>query len=149
VAGIKDLSSIWKNIKEVDLKPIRDAATYPVRIALVGAPGAGRHTLAEQMRTDPARPGIHSQSPLALTSVEAATEAPVAHLIIFMVDATRTDFSEEQLLVKKWSDAGKNILVFINKSDLVEGNIVGDARQDWIASRVIYGSVNDITLLER
>jgi uncharacterized protein (DUF697 family) len=66
-----------------------------------------------------------------------------------MVDATRTDFSEEQLLVKKWSEAGKNVLVFINKIDLVGSNIVGDAQQGWLASRVIYGSVNDMAYLQR
>jgi len=116
---------------------------------VVGTPGAGKHTLAEQMRTDPARPGIHTQSTLALITVEAATEVPDAHLIIVLVDATRADFSEEQLLVKKWSEGGKNVLVFINKIDLVNSKIVGDDRQGWQASRVIYGSVNDIVSLER
>ena len=149
MAGIKNLSLVWQNIKEIDLKPIRDSATYPVRIAVVGTPGAGKHTLAEQMRTDPARPGIHTQSTLALITVEAATEVPDAHLIIVLVDATRADFSEEQLLVKKWSEGGKNVLVFINKIDLVNSKIVGDDRQGWQASRVIYGSVNDIVSLER
>lgn len=149
MAGIKDVSSVWKNIKEIDLKPIRDSATHPIRIVLVGAQGTGRHTLAEQMRTDPARPGIHTQSTLALISVDAITEAPIAHLIIVLVDATRTDFLEEQSLVKKWSEAGKNVLVFINKIDLVGSNIMGDAYQGWLASRVIYGSVNDIAYLQR
>ena len=149
MAGIKDISSVWKNIKEIDLKPIRDSATHPVRIVLVGAQETGRHTLAEQMRSDPARPGIHTQSTLALISVDAIVEAPIAHLIIVLVDATRTEFSEEQALVKKWSEAGKNVLVFINKIDLVGSNIVGDAQQGWLASRVIYGSVNDIAYLER
>ena len=149
MAGIKDISSVWKNIKEIDLKPIREAATHPVRIVLVGAQDAGRHTLAEQMRTDPARPGIHTQSTLALISIDAITEAPVAHLIIVLVDATRTDFLEEQSLVKKWSEAGKNVLVFINKIDLVGSNIVGDAQQGWLATRVIYGSVNDVAYLQR
>ncbi len=149
MAGLKDISSVWKNIKEIDLKPIRDSATYPVRIALVGASGAGRHTLAEQMRTDPSRPGIHSQSPLALFSVDATVQAPVAHLIIVLVEATRIDFLDEQSLVKKWSEAGKNVLVFINKIDLVDSNIIGDAQAGWLASRVIYGSVNDIDYLQR
>ncbi len=149
MAGIKDISSVWKNIKEVDLKPIRESATSAVRIALVGAPESGRHTLAEQMRTDPARPGIHSQSTLALISVDAAGQALVAHLIIVLVDATRTDFVEEQALVKKWSDEGRNVLVFVNKIDLVNGNVAGDAQAGWQASKVIYGSVNDVSYLQK
>ncbi len=149
MAGLQDISSVWKNIKEIDLKPIRDSATYPLRIALVGGQGAGKHTLAEQMRTDPARPGIRSQSPIIILSREAADEPPVAHLIIILVDGTSTDFSEDQQLVKKWSDSGKNVLVFINKLDLVDSNIVGDIRQGWLANRVIYGSVSDIGFLQR
>jgi uncharacterized protein (DUF697 family) len=149
MAGIKDISNVWKNIKEIDLKPIRDSATYPIRIAVVGAQGAGKHTLAEQMRTDPARPGVHSQSAMALIARDTATEPPDAHLIIVLVDATSTDFSDDQLLVKKWSEGGKNVLVFINKIDLVNSNIVGDTQQGWLASRVIYGSVNDIVYLQR
>jgi len=149
VAGIKDISSVWNNVKEVDLKPIRDSATLPVRITLVGEPGAGKHTLAEQMRIDPERPGIHTQSPIAILTLNASAEPPVAHLIIVLVDATREDFSEEQTLVKKWSDAGKNVIVFINKIDLVENRIVGDPLQGWQVPKVLYGSVNDIAYLQR
>lgn len=149
MAGLKDIASVWKNIKEIDLKPIRESATNPVRIVLVGAPGSGRHTLAEQMRTDPARPGIHTQSTLALASLEAADEVPAAHLVIILADASRTDFTGEQALVKKWSEAGKNLLVFINKLDLVNSNVEAQAQGEWLASRVIYGSVNDVTYLQR
>jgi uncharacterized protein (DUF697 family) len=149
MAGVKDISSVWQNIKEIDLKPIRDSATHPVRIALVGEPGVGRHTLAEQMRTDPARPGIHTQSSMAILTFEPSIEPPVAHLIIVLVDATQEDYSKEQTVVKMWSDAGKNVLVFINKIDLVETSIVGAPHQEWQATRVLFGSVNDIAFLQR
>ena len=149
MAGIKDLSTIWKNVKEIDLKPIRESAINPVRIVLVGAAESGRHTLAEQMRSDPARPGIHTQSTLALITMEAISEAPIAHLIIVLVEATRTEFALEQSRVKAWSEAGKNVLVFVNKIDLVSSNIMGDTEAGWHASRVIYGSANDIGYLQR
>src|SRR4030067_137416 len=149
VAGLKDISSVWKNIKEIDLKPIRDSATHPIRIALVGEAGSGKHTLAEQMQTVPAGPGVHTQSPIALLTLDATMEAPIAHLIIVIVDATVNDFSDEQILVKKWSEAGKNLLVLINKIDLVENNIIGDLQQGWQTTRVLCGSVNDIAYLQR
>jgi uncharacterized protein (DUF697 family) len=149
VAGVKEISSVWKNIKEIDLKPIRDSATHYVRIALIGEPGVGRHTLAEQMRTDPARPGIHTQSPIQLLTFNESTVLPIAHIIIVLVDATQEDYSEEQILVKKWCDAGKNILVLINKIDLLENKIVGDPHQGWQATQVLYGSVNDMAFLQR
>ena len=148
MAGLKDLSSVWNNIKEIDLKPIRDAATYPLKIALAGAQGAGRHTLAEQMRTDPAREGIHTQSPLAIITIEADTPAPAANLTILLVDATRDDFGLEQSLVRKWSEEGKNVLVFINKIDLVSGVIPEAANQGWQAGKLVYGSAKDSTSLQ-
>jgi uncharacterized protein (DUF697 family) len=148
VAGIKDISTVWKNIKEIDLKPIKDSATYPLRVAMVGAQGVGKHTLAEQMRTDPARPGVHTQSAVVIIITEATTEPPDAHLIIVLVEATCTEFSVEKQLVKKWSEGGKNVLVFINKIDLVNNAVDSDIQQGWLGSRVIYGSVNDISYLE-
>lgn len=149
MAGIKEISSVWTNIKEVDLKPIRDSATRPVRIALVGEPGAGKHTLAEHMRSDPARPGVHTQSPIALFTFETCTEAPVAHLIIVIMDATRNNFSNEQSFIKKWIDAGKNVLVFINKIDLVENRNAEALHQGWQANQVLIGSAIDVPFLQQ
>jgi uncharacterized protein (DUF697 family) len=148
VASLKTISSVWTNIKEVDLKPIRDSATHPVRIALVGEQGVGRHTLAEQMRTDPARPEVHTQSPIALLDIDASLEPPIVHLIIILVDATRKDYTVEQTLAKKWGDAGKNVLLFINKIDLVENRIIGDQNLGWQINRVLIGSVLDSKFLQ-
>jgi uncharacterized protein (DUF697 family) len=149
VAGLKDVSTVWTNIKEIDLKPIRDSATHPVRIAIVGEQGVGRHTLAEQMRTDPERPEIHTQTAIIFPTMGISEEAPAAHLTIIMLDATRGDFSLEQALVKSWSDAGKNVLVFINKIDLLENNTLIDPQMGWLSSRIIYGSANDSAYLLR
>jgi uncharacterized protein (DUF697 family) len=148
VVGIKDISSVWKNIKEIDLKPIRESATRPVMIALAGAEGSGRHNLAEHMRTDPAREGVHTQTPLALLGVDALLEVPDVHLIIMLVEASRIDLTIERDLVKKWSEAGKHVLVFINKINQGDNNVIGDVLQDWKASRVIYGDANDAGFLQ-
>jgi uncharacterized protein (DUF697 family) len=148
VVGIKDISPVWKNIKEIDLKPIRESATRPVMITLAGAEGSGRHTLAELMRTDPAREGVHTQTPVALLSVDAPLGVADAHLIILLVDAARTDLSIERNLVKIWSEAGKNVLVFINKINQVDNNAIGDVLQGWQASRLIYGNANDAAFLQ-
>lgn len=147
--GLKDLSSVWKNIKEIDLKPIRDSATHPIRIAIIGAQGAGRHTLADQMRADPARPGTRTQTAIVFPELSITTEAPAAHLIVIIADATRPDFSIEQALAKKWIDAGMNILVLINKTDLLNGTLPLDTELGWQASRVLYGSAIDIEFLQR
>jgi uncharacterized protein (DUF697 family) len=148
VVGIKDISSVWKNIKEIDLKPIRESATRPVMIALAGAEGSGWHSLAEHMRTDPAREGVHTQTPLALLGVDALLEVPDVHLIILLVEASRIDLTIERDLVKKWSEAGKNVLVFINKINQGDNNVIADVLRGWQASRVIYGDANDADFLQ-
>jgi uncharacterized protein (DUF697 family) len=148
VVGLKDISSVWKNIKEIDLKPIRESATRPIMIALVGSEGSGRHTLAEHMRTDPAREGVYVPTPLAILPLDATLRVPEAHLIILLVDATRTDFSVERDLVKRWGEAGKNVLVFINRIDLVDNRARGDALQGWPACRLISGTANDAAYLQ-
>lgn len=149
MAGIKDISSIWNNLKEIDLKPIREAATTPVRITIAGAPGAGKHTLAEQMRIDPARPDVKTQSPITLLTLERDNPTPTAHLIILMVEAERADCSMEQALVQKWSDAGKNVLVFVNKIDLVNGSLPAESGQGWMATKVLIGSANSSEYLRK
>ncbi len=146
-AWVKDIATVWNNIKEVDLKPIRDAAIYPVKIALVGAPGSGRHTLAEQLRSDPKRPDIHTQSTIMITTVEAASPGLAANLIILMVDSRRQELADELDLATKWSEAGKNLLVFVNQFDAQEGSQASGSRQDWPVARVVVGQVTDSSFL--
>lgn len=107
----------------------------------------GKHTLAEQMRSDPARPDIHTQSSIALINIDAETPVPATHLTILLVDATRSEFDLEQALVKKWNEAGKNVLVFINKADLVSGGISDAANLGWMTANVISGSANNTVSL--
>jgi uncharacterized protein (DUF697 family) len=65
------------------------------------------------------------------------------------VDAQSKDFSAEQILVKKWSEAGKNILVLINKIDLLEKAVLANPQLDWMSSKVVYGSANDSASIQR
>ncbi len=116
---------------------------------MVGAQGSGRHTLAAQMRSDPARPEMKTQTSVVILSTEMAAEIPPAHLTIVIVDAQSEDFSAEQALVKKWSEAGKNILVLINKVDQLEKAVLANAQLDWLSSKVVYGSANDSASIQR
>jgi uncharacterized protein (DUF697 family) len=149
MAGLKDINSIWKNIKEIDLKPIRDSATSPVRITIAGAEGVGKHTLAEKMRIDPARPDIYSQSPVTLLTIQPGSPLPAGDLVILMVEANQPDYSAEQAQVRKWIDAGINVLVFINKLDLINNNLLQKSGEGWTASKVISGSVNNSAYLQK
>jgi uncharacterized protein (DUF697 family) len=141
--SLKDVTNVWKNIREVDLRPLREAATQPVKIAIVGAPGSGRHTLAGQMRIDPSRPAMQTQTPLLIADLDGSARAAGADLVILMIDVTSPDSSREQALAHTWVDSGRRPLVFLNKVDLFAG---GGALEDWATWQVydlVYASAND------
>ena len=146
--ALNGLVNAWKNIREIDLSSFREEATQPLRIALVGIPGVGRHTLADQMRLDPARPQQASQTPVSI--VDLATPQPdiQAHLIILMLDANAGDFSQEKALARKLSEAGQRILVFVNKMDLVADVKAVHDRINWPIDRILYGSATSISFLK-
>ncbi len=147
--GVKDVFNIWKNLKEVDLRPFRDAALRPVKLAIVGRPGVGRHTLAEQMRTDPQRPEQKTQTALLISDLNAPEQAMAADLIILMLDATAKDFSQEQALSKKWSEAGLKVLAVVNKVDLLGKQRLASSSKGWLMKGVLYGSVLDPVFMQR
>jgi predicted GTPase len=107
MAGMKEVTNVWKNLREVDLRPIREAALKPIKIALVGAPGSGRHTLAGQMRIDPSRPQMQSQTPLMIGDLKDLDWIEGADLIVLVIEATSKNTSREQELARGWVDSGK------------------------------------------
>ncbi len=142
--GIKDLSNVWKNIKEVDLRPIQEEALRPVKLAIVGRQGVGRHTLAAQMRRDPHRPDQQTQTILNISDLETADTVTGAELIILVLDATSTDIRQEQALAKKWAELGKHVLAFFNQTDRMETGQQISSSMGWPIDRVLYGSaLND------
>lgn len=149
MARLKDIASVWNNVKEVDLRPLRDAALHELRIALVGAPGVGKHTLALQMRRDPARPDQITQTPMAIVTLEGAQRISGADLIVLLVDATQTDYTQEQALAAQWSDNGKKVVVFCNKYDLLQQGQVLSNWVGWQSVHVLYGSALDSDFLQR
>jgi uncharacterized protein (DUF697 family) len=109
------LTNVWGILKEADLRPLRDQATRGILIAIVGAPGTGRSTLADQLRQDPALPQQATDSPVLILDLDSAAQAAGADLIILMIDSRKADTTLEQELVKAWHNTGKKVLVFINQ----------------------------------
>lgn len=48
----KEVSSLWKNVQEIDLRPVRKEAEYPIQFALIGSNWQHIDTFAELLRTD-------------------------------------------------------------------------------------------------
>jgi uncharacterized protein (DUF697 family) len=147
--GIKDLLNVWKNLKEVDLHPFQEAALRPVRLGIVGRPGVGRHTLADQLRQDPQRPESKTQTAVLISDLTTLDWVNEAELIILVLDATSTDFSQEQALAKKWVDAGKKVLALINKIDLPGSQPSNSNALGWVMERVLHGSVLNSVFMQR
>lgn len=147
--GIKDLANVWKNLKEVDLRPFREAALSPVKLAIVGRPGVGRHTLADQMRHDLQRPESKTQTAVLISDLNSVDWVTAAELIILVLDATSNDFSQEQALAKKWVDAGKKVLVFVNKIDLSGNQPLISSPVGWQMERVLHGSALASVFMQR
>lgn len=128
MAPTTSLLNIWQVVKEADLRPLRDQALQELKVSIVGEAGAGRATLASQMRRDPARQEASSdlaltgistavETPIQILDLEAAAQADAAHLIILVMSSRKTDSSREQALVQRWNAAGKRVMVFINQMD--------------------------------
>jgi uncharacterized protein (DUF697 family) len=140
---INSLTNFWTNVRETDLRPLRDQALRGVRLAIVGQPGSGRSTLADQMRRDPNRPQLSSDAPVLVLDLESADQASAADLIILMLDARNLDSVREQEMVRSWYNAGKRVLVFINQFDVPQ---TGMAVSPWVSrghQRVVWGSPLD------
>jgi uncharacterized protein (DUF697 family) len=112
---INPLTNIWTIVKEADLRPLREQAERPLRIAIAGRPGSGRAALAERLRRDPARPELAAMdTPLVILDLDAAASANEFDLTILMISGDLADTTPEQQLVRAWHNAGKQALVFIN-----------------------------------
>lgn len=151
MAGIKDLSNVWNNVKEIDLRPLTEEAVRGVRIAIVGQPGLGRHTLADQMRRDPQRPEMITSSAIWIGALEEAAEASKADLIILMMDELTLDDTQERKLAKGWSEAGQPVLVVMYSPGDWNKNAVPPMGlghwSDWGKRRVVIGSPDDSEFL--
>ncbi len=148
--SFRDLANVWRNVREVDLRPIRDEALQEVEIVLVGEEGSGRHTLAEQLRQDPARPQARTHTPVTVLDLSSAARATQADLIILVVRADQTNAEPFQSLAQGWSHAGKKVIVFLNQFADSE-DTTNQALQEtlWDAQRVFLGSVKDTEFLSK
>lgn len=143
MASISSLTNIWGNIKEADLRPLRDEALRGVRIALVGAPGSGRHTLAEGMRCDPTHPQQTLDTPVLILDLEAARQADSAELIILVVDSRSAAITVQEELITGWSNTGKKVLIFINQFEEPHESVAVSPWASGGKRRVAWGSALD------
>ena len=147
MSTIDRINSVWKNIQEVDLRPIRDSAEVQTRLALIGAEGSGRNALADQLVYDPNHPRVDYPAPIHIETLDTAEKSLGADLLILILASTTTEVTREQELVKAWIASGKRVLLFYNISSDVPVD-TRDGWLDWGTARVVYGSVEDREFLQ-
>jgi uncharacterized protein (DUF697 family) len=143
VNRINTLTNFWVNVREADLRPLREQALRGVRLAIIGQPGSGRSTLAEQMRHDPNRPQLSSDAPVLVLDLDNASQASAADLIILMLDARNLHGGREQEMVRSWYNSGKRVLVFINQFDVPQDRLAVSPWASRSRQRVVWGSPLD------
>jgi uncharacterized protein (DUF697 family) len=146
LVDLSGLSNVWKNVKEVDLRPLRQEAQRELNIVLAGREGTGRHSLARQMRRDPLRQGQETDAPLAILGLDEAQAAQGIDLAILLLDPHAGDLEAEKSLFRAWSAQGVETIVFTNarQPQTEPGNLAGDPAY----RRAIYGPVEDAAFLQ-
>jgi uncharacterized protein (DUF697 family) len=156
MAGIKDLANVWNNVKEIDLRPLAEAAHKTLRIALVGRQGTGRAALAEHMRRDPSRPDRVTQTPIWIADLDSVVEysqTSQLDLVILLLDAAAEDDRQEQELARSWSNSGMNVLVLLRQVATTDPqpspSIALSHWVSWGQRQVISGSLEDPVFLSQ
>ena len=140
------ISSIWKNVQEVDLRPIRREAERHTAIAIVGSDNAARRALVRALSLD--EQGNRPQASPALLSIglAEAAQAATADLILVLVDGSARDSTAERALVNRWVAGGKKVLIFIDNRR-PSSDLGPDAWLNWGTAQIAYGSVEERTSL--
>jgi hypothetical protein len=116
MVGINSINNVWKNVKEIDLRPIRQEAMQSIRIAIAGKQCARCELLANALRTDPARPEQVTQTPIIMVGPEDVDTDFSADLLILILSANEMPLEHQRELVSTWAKADKNILVLVDQS---------------------------------
>lgn len=146
---VNELSNVWKTIKEVDLRPLRDQALRGVQVTLLGADGSGRHTLAEQLRRDPVRPDMQSEAPVKILNLDQAEQAAGSDLVILMVKAQKAEINAELEVLQDLMDGGIRTLLFANTFPIAEADQAITPWSQWRRKHLVQGSALDEQFLHR
>jgi uncharacterized protein (DUF697 family) len=149
MAGWQDIANVWKNVREVDLRPIREEALRDVLLTVIGEPGSGRHTLVEQLRMDPSRPDVRTHTPVNILSLEEAGQDALADLFVIMVEASGGPFERQQSLARHLTNAGKRVAVFYNVFNGEEADRSTSVDVVWDVAHLFVGRANAPSDLSR
>lgn len=147
MGSLSTIQSFWTIISEIDLRPLAAEAQQEVLIALVGPAALGRDRLASQMRCDPARPDLETDTPILVLDLEQGLQARQAELTILLLDGSLADFSAEKALAHQLADAGKRVLVYIVQETQPAGGRTPPPVLPWKPRYLLAGPTGDLAFL--
>lgn len=157
MSSLMNITTAWGLVREMDLQPLREQAARQPILAIAGKTGSGRQTLASHLRRDPSRPETEYAAPIYLLDLEDAEQLPEVDLCILLLKHNEQDDWSERSLVRKWVEAGVQVLVIINQTAEVSSAGNGmeivfpsegrsssvDAWTAWGKQNVLVGPVGD------
>lgn len=144
-----DIGNIWKNLREVDLRPIRAQAEHATTIAVVGDDETSKTSLIRALCEAPRRTSPESDAgqagppPSNLTFAQASGELD-ADLLVLVYDATGADRSDVRSLAEKWRAEGKRFVVVYDRPEVAGGV----DRTVWPGVAVLVGPIENRNFLE-
>lgn len=150
VPSLTDLGTIFKTIREIDLQAIADEATRQTWVGIVGTEASGARDLATALYLAPhALPPEDASFAMAgplLITVENASLAERADLIVFVLGEHRAASDAERDAFQKWMTTGKKVIVVFNQAPT---NTMALALGEWAGARVLEGQVIHREFLEK
>ena len=140
------VANVWKNVQEVDLRPIRREAERRTMLALAGQAGSGRRALVDLLRIDPSRPQEPAAAPVRIVDLDDPDTAGAADLIILLIPGNQDEVAAEQQIVNRWIATGKSVLVVINQPTALNSQAI-DGWRDWGTAKVIMGPLESLDFL--
>ncbi len=144
-----DIGNIWKNLREIDLRPIRAEAERPTWIALVGHDENAKASLSQALCTETRRvlpdwDASHAGPDPLTINLDDTARGLSADLIVLLIEAGQEDQAKERELFQYWGQEGKKVVVVYNQSDTTRG-FYGGA---WSSAPALRGAVTDHAFLE-
>lgn len=143
MAGWREVANVWKNVREVDLRPIREEALQDAGITLVGDGGSGRRALADQLHRDPHRPEAYTQTPVALAGLDDEVDFAGADLLVLMIRAGDADLGRQRAWAHERTSAGNKVIVFYNREPADLESQTVDLELAWDTASLVVASVDD------
>lgn len=136
-----ELGSIFKTIREIDLRAIADEATRQTWVGIVGAETSGARDLATAFylapQTLPPEDASFAMAGPLLITLENAALADRAELVVYVLNEQRGASEAEHAAFQKWVTMGKKIIVVLNREPTNTAAALGE----WVGARILEGQV--------